>query len=119
MKYLHKYELFLESYGNKKYEIVVFNQDYVVDNIYGGEDKIVSINIKKGEKVKLFFENNEDNEEQYVIKAIRPLEVSQNESKEIKKNSVSLSELWEANFMLTTPIIIDKDNSPFDVEDYL
>lgn len=119
MKYLHKYELFLENNGsNRKYEIVTFNQDYVAENIYGGEDSLVTINIKKGEKAKLFF-SKEDNEDQYIINAIRPIEVSQNESKTIETETVTLSELWEANFMFTTPIVIDKDKAPFDIEDYL
>lgn len=118
MKHLQNYELFKESTGYRKYEIAVFNQDYVVENIFGGEDKLVNVTIKKGEKVKLFFEDS-DNDDNYIIKAIRPVMTSQNESKTIETESVNLSELWEANFMLTTPMVIDKNNSPFDVEDYL
>ena len=119
MKYLHKFELFLENLSTRKYEVVIFNKDYIVENIYGGENNLVSINIKKGEKVKLFFENNKKDSNEYIIKAIRPIEVLQKENKKLEKKTFNLDELWEANFMLTTPIIIDKNNSPFDIETYL
>lgn len=119
MIHLKNYELFLESAGNRKYEIVTFNQNFTIENIYGGEDTLVNINIKKGERVKLFFDNKNSSDDKYTINAIRPVEASQNESKKLKKETVELNELWEANFILSPPIIINKTNSPFDIESYL
>lgn len=115
MKNLYNYELFLESV--RKYEIITFNKDYVLKGIYGGEEETFNINVKKGEKMKVFFENN-SSDDCYIIKAIRPMYASQNEK---KKNieTLSLSELWEGNFLLSKPIKFDKKSLPFDIENYL
>jgi hypothetical protein len=120
MKYLNtNYKLFLEN--NKevnKYEIVEFTKEFVIENVFGGDSNI-DINIKKGEKVKLFFDINESDETKYVITGIRPVEAAENENNIEGKESLELSELWEANFILDVPMIINKQEVPFKIENYI
>lgn len=126
MKYLNtKYKLFLESSNAEvnKYEIVQFKEKFTIDNVYG-IDREISININKGDKLKLYFDVSESQQDSYCITAIRPIEILHNESnknkvKESTKTNFNLSELWEGNFVLNTPTIINKDNLPFTIEKYL
>ena len=126
MKYLNtKYKLFLESSntGVNKYEIVQFKEKFTIDNVYG-IDREISININKGDKLKLYFDVSESQQDSYCITAIRPIEILDNESnknkvKESTKTNFNLSELWEGNFVLNSPTIINKDNLPFTIEEYL
>lgn len=126
MKYLNtKYKLFLESSntGVNKYEIVQFKEKFTIDNVYG-IDREISININKGDKLKLYFDVSESQQDSYCITAIRPIEILHNESnknkvKESTKTNFNLSELWEGNFVLNSPTIINKDNLPFTIEEYL
>ena len=126
MKYLNtKYKLFLESSNAEvnKYEIVQFKEKFTIDNVYG-IDREISVNINKGDKLKLYFDVSESQQDSYCITAIRPIEILHNESnknkvKESTKTNFNLSELWEGNFVLNTPTIINKDNLPFTIEEYL
>lgn len=126
MKYLNtKYKLFLESSNAEvnKYEIVQFKEKFIIDNVYG-IDREISININKGDKLKLYFDVSESQQDSYCITAIRPIEILHNESnknkvKESTKTNFNLSELWEGNFVLNSPTIINKDNLPFTIEEYL
>lgn len=126
MKYLNtKYKLFLESSNAEvnKYEIVQFKEKFTIDNVYG-IDREISININKGDKLKLYFDVSESQQDSYCITAIRPIEILHNESnknkvKESTKTNFNLSELWEGNFVLNSPTIINKDNLPFTIEEYL
>lgn len=126
MKYLNtKYKLFLESSNAEvnKYEIVQFKEKFTIDNVYG-IDREISININKGDKLKLYFDVSESQQDSYCITAIRPIEILHNESnknkvKESTKTNFNLSELWEGNFVLNSPTIINKDNLPFTIQEYL
>tara|TARA_R110000772_G_scaffold20466_5_gene56924 strand:- start:85491 stop:85880 length:390 start_codon:yes stop_codon:yes gene_type:complete len=129
MRYLDtNYELFLENHQDKdgvnKYEIVQFTEKYTIDDVFG-VDRSLSITINKGEKVKLYFNLSESQEDNYCITGVRPIEVLHNESnkskakEEKKKTNFNLSELWEGNFVLNTPIVINKNESPFTIEKYL
>tara|TARA_R110000772_G_scaffold55_12_gene371 strand:- start:54 stop:440 length:387 start_codon:yes stop_codon:yes gene_type:complete len=128
MKYLNTdYKLFLENYqgedGINKYEIVQFTENYTIKNVFG-VDRDISINVIKGEKLKLYFNLSESQEENYCITGVRPVETLHNEArkskaKKEKKTNFNLSELWEANFVLNSPIVINKDESPFTIEKYL
>lgn len=126
MKYLNtKFKLFIENKkedGINKYEIVQFKENYTIENVYG-IDKNISINVNKGERVKLYFDISESTDENYNIIGIRPIETFQTEKKtkeEAKEKTVfRLSELWEANFILDTPMIINKNKSPFEIEKYI
>lgn len=117
MENIKNYKLFLESNSVfRKYEIVKFTENYKLD-IFAGSDVEVDVDIKKGDVLKLYFDKETTNGN-YVVTAIRPLVTSQNEKK-IEKKTLGLSELWEANFMLSKPVTFDKTNLPFEIEDYL
>jgi signal transduction histidine kinase len=128
MRYLNtNYELFVESHqeedGINKYEIVEFIENYTIKDIYG-VDRSISINIRKGDKVKLYFNLSESQEDNYCITAIRPIEVLHNEAKKSKakknkKTDFNLSELWEGNFVLNAPMVINKTKAPFTIEKYI
>ena len=126
MKYLNtKFKLFTESVSNEdgvgKYEIVQFTEEYTIENIFG-VDRNISVNVNKGDKLKLYFNIKESTNDKYSIIGIRPIEVLHNESKKAKKSkktSFNLSELWEGNFILNVPMVINKKDSPFTIEKYL
>lgn len=126
MRYLNThYKLFLENHleeseGVNKYEIVKFTENFTIGEIYGGEaGNNISVNVVKGEKLKLYFDINKSNENQLYIIGIRPLEALEKESKSEEKTSFSLSELWEGNFLLDTPIKVESSSLPFTIEKYL
>lgn len=130
MKYLNtKYSLFLENIEEveteteknpiRKYEIVQFTEEFTIENVFGG-DQNIDIKISMGDKVKLYFDIKETNDSQYVITAIRPIETGISEKEDIKEKSVlDLRDLWEGNFMLETPITINKSKTPFKIENYI
>lgn len=128
MKYLStKYRLFLESHkedgGINKYEIVQFTENYTIKNVFG-IDRDISINIRKDEKIKLYFNLSESQDDNYSITGVRPIQTLHNEArkskaKETKKTSFNLSELWEGNFVLNTPMVINKNKAPFTIEKYI
>ena len=126
MRYLNThYKLFLENHlegseGVNKYEIVRFTENFTINEIYGGEaGHNISVNVTKGEKLKLYFDIHKSNENQLFIIGIRPLEVLEKESKKSEKTSFNLSELWEGNFLLDTPITVESNSLPFTIEKYL
>lgn len=128
MRYLKtNFKLFLESHQKEgdinKYEIAQFTEDFTISDVYG-IDRNIKVNVSKGEKVKLYFDLPKSQEDKYVITGIRPVEVSHNEAKkskakEKKKTSFKLHELWEANFILNSPMVIDKNTAPFEIEKYI
>lgn len=124
MRYLNtNYKLFLENNKGEesktinKYEIVQFTEDFIIENVYG-IDKNISVKINRGEKLKVYFNVSESNGEDYCITGIRPLVALQQEDKS-EKRDFSLSELWEANFVLDQPLRVNKNNPPFKFEKYL
>ena len=126
MRYLNtNYSLFLESHKEdddniNKYEIVKFTENFTIDEVHGGEaGNNISVNVTKGEKLKLYFDVNKSNESQYYIIGIRPLEALETENKSEEKSSFSLSELWEGNFILDTPLTVEASSLPFTIEKYL
>lgn len=130
MKYINtRYKLFLESVQKddsdnvNKYEIVQFNENYIIENVYG-IDREISINVTKGDKMKLYFDQEKSNSDTYHITAVRPIDTLHNEAKKnvakkSTKTNFNLSELWEANFVLNNPIVINKSSSPFTIEKYI
>lgn len=126
MKYINtKYKLFLESRNDSisKYEVVQFNENYTIENVYG-IDRTISINVRKGDKLKLYFDQTKSSSDSYYITAVRPMDMLHNEAKKIKakksiKTNFILSELWEGNFVLNSPIVLDKSNLPFTIQKYI
>jgi hypothetical protein len=120
MKYLNtKFKLFLENNQehNRKYEIVSFTKEYIIENVYGGSNNI-NVKVKPGEKVKLYFDINNSDDTKYVITGMRPIMASENENN-IEKTDLELNELWEGNFILDKPLILNKSDLPFKIEDYI
>ena len=119
MIHLKKWGIFesKNTADNKKYEMVVFNKNYTFENIFAGEDKLLNISFKKGDRAKVFFDIEATNEDLLVIKGIRPMETTKNEKVDILKYDAM--QLWEANFIFNSTLTIKRSESPFTVEQYI
>ena len=103
-----------------KYEIVEFTKDFLIENIMGDQETSINIKVGKGDSLKLYFDTNKSNEEKLSIIGIRPVNVSVDENIKIQTgDTVDVSELWEADFVLDHPMIINQKELPFKIKDYL
>lgn len=102
----------VEKLTPKKYYDVVFLKDYVINNIYIGENSSnIDVNIKKGDKVRLYLDKNKSDETKFCIKAIRPLlDKSTNENQQVEMGA-----LWNGSFLLDKEVFFEGSNLPFKI----
>lgn len=110
-KYIKTYESFTNT-NNKKYYDVVFNNDTIFTDVYNGDgsDKL-DVSVKKGDKVRLYVNMRESNEDKLVVKGFRPLL----DNKSNENVSVSMSNLWNGGFILDKEIEFDIKNASFNL----
>lgn len=114
---IEKYNIFLEKniYNNYgKYEVVIFEKNTRLDNIITGENITHTLNVSKNSKCKLFFNDKKE------IIGIRPMKETDFKEVNIKKTkSLTLSNIWDANFLFEKPIKFNLNKPPFKVEKYI
>lgn len=100
------------KFAIKKYYDVEFLKDYIISNIYVGENQNnIDVSISKGDKVRLYLDKNKVSETKFYIKAIRPLlDKSTNENA-----SIQIGALWNGSFLLDKEFFFESKNLPFKI----
>lgn len=100
---------------NKKYYDVIFITDYTFENLYMGENNYLPLNVKKGDKLRIFIDNNKTTNTQLYIKGIKPIDIKENKVAENNIKVLYTYNLWDANFIIDNTSIKVTD-LPFKIE---
>lgn len=85
---------------DKKYYDVKFNKDTLINKVFIGENKYISVLAKKDDILRLYIDRNKTNNNVLSIKGISPISDKEPIFKSAMVKTVNVNNLWNANFIV-------------------